>query len=317
MQYSNLPAEFWGHAVSTAAYTINRLSHRRLPGRITPYEAMFDTRPNVKNLRVFGCHAEILIEKQYRRKDLSQEVSESAIFIGYCRQSTGYMFYIPSKHMVVSRRDAAFNQAYLPARVGDTKLIRTNMIKGGAGESGTIEDDAKNSQNDTKSVQNDTKIAQNNITNSDIDQNIDLDSKTFQNDSKLIQNDTKYNNTYENSVLDNEKQRVSPRPLLGRVGKPVASANTVSLKSSDAENELATPSQKYVISKYKSDKIEQSMQLRTKLDFIIRMSPKIAKAAPHILRERCSKADGASILEALKIGFTHMDKIKTYKKTDI
>ena len=56
------------------------------------------------------------------------------------------------------------------------------------------------------------------------------------------------------------------------------------------------------------------MQLRSKLDSIIRMSPKIAKAAPHI-RERCSKADGASILEALKIEFTHMDEIKTYKKT--
>ena len=82
--------------------------------------------------------------------------------------------------MVVSRRDAAFNEAYLPARVGDTKLIRKNMIKGGAGESGTIEDDTKNSQNNTKTVQNDTKTAQNNITNSDIDQNIDLDSKTFQ-----------------------------------------------------------------------------------------------------------------------------------------
>ena len=94
----------------------------------------------------------------------------------------------------------------------------------------------------------------------------------------------------------------------------MASANTVPLKSSNAENESATPSQKYFISKYKSDKIEQSMQLRSKLDSIIRMSPKIAKAAPHI-RERCSKADGASILEALKIEFTHMDEIKTYKKT--
>ena len=94
MIQSGLPAEFWAHAVCTAAYTINRLSHRRLPGRITPYEAMFGTRPNVKNLRVFGCHAEILIEKQYRRKDFSQQVSDSAIFIGYCRQSTGFIYHL-------------------------------------------------------------------------------------------------------------------------------------------------------------------------------------------------------------------------------
>ena len=120
MQQSHLPAQFWAHAVCTAAYTINRLSHRRLPGGITPYEAIFGMRPNLKNLRVFGCHAEVLIEKQYLSKDLSQAVSDSAIFIGYCRQSSGYVFYVPNKHVVVSRRDVTFNEGYLPARVGET-----------------------------------------------------------------------------------------------------------------------------------------------------------------------------------------------------
>ena len=191
MQHSGLPAEFWGHAVSTAAYTINRLSHRRLPGRITPYEAMFGTRPNVKNLRVFGCHAEILIEKQYRRKDFSQQVSDSAIFIGYCRQSTGYMFYIPSKHMVVSRRDATFNQAYLPARVGETTLIRTKTMIDGAGESGTIENDTKNSSNDTKTVQNDTKNSNTNSPDFDVSKSTPNESKTVLNGPKTTQNNTK------------------------------------------------------------------------------------------------------------------------------
>ena len=115
---SNLPIEFWAHAVCTAAYIINRLSHKRLPGGITPYEAMHETRPNLSSIRAFGCHAELLIEKQYRRKELTDLNSESAIFIGYCRQSSGYIFYIPDKHLVVSRRDALFNQSYFPARVG-------------------------------------------------------------------------------------------------------------------------------------------------------------------------------------------------------
>ena len=38
---------------------------------------------------------------------------------------TGYLFYVPDKHLVVSRRDAVFNQAYFPARVGETMLIDT------------------------------------------------------------------------------------------------------------------------------------------------------------------------------------------------
>ena len=123
MQQSNLPVQFWAHSICTAAYILNRLSHRRLPEGITPHEAIFGVRPNNKNLRVFGCHAEILIEKEYRRKDLTDPCSDSAIFIGYCRQSTGYLFYIPGKHSIVSRRDAVFNETYLPARVGDTVLV--------------------------------------------------------------------------------------------------------------------------------------------------------------------------------------------------
>jgi hypothetical protein len=129
MLQSGLPVEFWAHAVCTAAYTINRLSHVRLPDGITPYEAMHDKRPNISNMRVFGCHAETLVEKRYRTKDLTDPNSESAIFIGYCRQSAGYIFYIPSKHLVVSRRDAHFNQAYFPARVGETMLVDRNTIK--------------------------------------------------------------------------------------------------------------------------------------------------------------------------------------------
>ena len=89
--------------------------------------------------------------------------------------TTGYMLYIPSKHMVVSRRDATFNQAYLPARVGETTLIRTKTMIDGAGESGTIENDTKNSSNDTKTVQNDTKTVQNDIKHSNIYPNSDLE----------------------------------------------------------------------------------------------------------------------------------------------
>ena len=129
MIQSKLPVEFWAHAVCTAAYTLNRLSHVRLPNGITPYEAMHNARPNIANMRVFGCHAEVLIEKRYRVKDMTDVNSESAIFIGYCRQSSGYIFYIPDKHLVVSRRDARFNQAFFPARVGETMLVDRNTIK--------------------------------------------------------------------------------------------------------------------------------------------------------------------------------------------
>ena len=108
---------------------MNRLSTKRLPGGITPYEAVHKRRPGVSNLHAFGCHAEVLVQKRYHRKDRTDSNSESAIFIGYCRQSTGYIFYVPHSHLVVSWRDAAFNKAYFPARVGETIPIDRRLTK--------------------------------------------------------------------------------------------------------------------------------------------------------------------------------------------
>ena len=62
MMQSHLPREFWAHAVCTASYTLNRVSHPRLPNGITPYEAIHGQRPNISNMRAFGCHAEILLD---------------------------------------------------------------------------------------------------------------------------------------------------------------------------------------------------------------------------------------------------------------
>ena len=60
----------------------------------------------------------------------------------------------------------------------------------------------------------------------------------------------------KNSIGKNDKQRVSPRPLLGQIGKPAASAGLATLKPFDAKNPLvpATPSQTYFIKKYKTTK---------------------------------------------------------------
>ena len=264
MQQCNLPAEFWAHAVCTAAYTINRLSHRRLPGGITPFQAMFGSKPDLKNLRVFGCHAEVLIEKQYRRKDLTSPNSDSAIFIGYCRQSSGYLFYIPHKHSVVSRRDASFNESYFPARVGDTKLIH-----------------------------NTDKIT---------------DAKE---DNCIGDTDPIFRNSVNKSDSDSE-QRVSPRPLLGSDGKPVASAVPMF-------NELFDSYKNRGYNTKKSDIISDNLKLLLDPDSIIRCNIKIAKAAPHI-HERCTKAEGKSITEALKITYTHQsnpDEPSLYKRADI
>ena len=65
--------------------------------------------------------------------------------------------------MAVSRRDAAFNELYLPARVGESQLIGT--------EAKNITDsiNSHNSKNSIESSKNSTDVTKNSITGEDFD----------------------------------------------------------------------------------------------------------------------------------------------------
>jgi hypothetical protein len=52
----SVPGKFWGEAVRTAVYVLNRAPTKSLNGK-TPYEAWFGKKPGVKHLRTFGCTA--------------------------------------------------------------------------------------------------------------------------------------------------------------------------------------------------------------------------------------------------------------------
>ena len=82
LRRARLDAQFWGHALSTACYIINRVSTRSNPNAISPYEMNTGWQPNLSKLRVFGCHAEVYIEKHLRDKRFSEsgDHSRSGIF---------------------------------------------------------------------------------------------------------------------------------------------------------------------------------------------------------------------------------------------
>ncbi len=59
------PDQYWEHALTQA---VNIQIRTALPGRCTPYEYTHGRRPNVGNLRIFGCEALAFIEKDKRKK---------------------------------------------------------------------------------------------------------------------------------------------------------------------------------------------------------------------------------------------------------
>jgi transposase InsO family protein len=54
LKQRGMPAVFWGEAVVTTVYILNRSPTKALNGR-TPYEAWYGRKPAVSHLRVFDC----------------------------------------------------------------------------------------------------------------------------------------------------------------------------------------------------------------------------------------------------------------------
>nr|GEW99969.1 ribonuclease H-like domain, reverse transcriptase, RNA-dependent DNA polymerase [Tanacetum cinerariifolium] len=67
MKTTNMPQNFWAEAVRHAIYILNSVPTKALED-ITPYEAIKQRKPNLDNLRVFGCIAYAKVPSQHLPK---------------------------------------------------------------------------------------------------------------------------------------------------------------------------------------------------------------------------------------------------------
>ena len=77
----NLSNGFWAEVINTVVYIKNRSPTRSLDFK-TPFEALFDYKPTVKHLRVFGSKAFAHVPNENRKKLDSNTIK--CIFVGYC-----------------------------------------------------------------------------------------------------------------------------------------------------------------------------------------------------------------------------------------
>jgi transposase InsO family protein len=136
-----VPPEFWGEAVRTAVYLLNRAPTRSLNG-VTPYELWHGRKPNVQHLRVFGCVAHV--KKIGPGVNKLADRSSKMIFIGYEEGSKCYRVYDPiSKKLQVSR-DIMFeeNRSWEWQENGSAERPLPSFTVEYALEDGTVELDA-------------------------------------------------------------------------------------------------------------------------------------------------------------------------------
>jgi hypothetical protein len=93
LEDSQLPYEFWEEACAYSVYAYNRCTLPKIG--MTPYEAFYGTKPNVANLRVFGCKVIVHIPKESSDWNKLKVKGWKGILTGY--GGSGYRVWNPIK----------------------------------------------------------------------------------------------------------------------------------------------------------------------------------------------------------------------------
>jgi hypothetical protein len=107
MKAKGVPARFWGEAVTTAVYLLNRSPTKSVHGK-TPFEVWHGYKPDVSYLHVFGCVAHVKLTKPHLAK--LDDRSTPMVLFGYEPGSAAYRVYDPFGGHVHVSHDVVFDE---------------------------------------------------------------------------------------------------------------------------------------------------------------------------------------------------------------
>jgi hypothetical protein len=107
MKAKALPGWFWGEAVVTTVYLLNRVPCKAVEGR-TPFEVWYGRKPGVHHLKVVDCIVYVRNTTPHLKK--LEDRGRKMIFVGYERGSKAYRAYDPLSGRVTITRDVVFDE---------------------------------------------------------------------------------------------------------------------------------------------------------------------------------------------------------------
>ena len=122
MSQSDLPLSFWGYALETAAFTLNRVPSKSVEK--TPYEMWTGQRPSLSFLKIWGCEAYV---KRLQSDKLSPK-SDKCFFIGYPKETKGYYFYNQGEGKVFVARHGVFLEKEFLSRRDSGSTVQLEEI---------------------------------------------------------------------------------------------------------------------------------------------------------------------------------------------
>lgn len=108
---AKVPHKYWSYAFQTAVYLINRLPTPIL-NFSSPYEKLFQVKPNYNKLRIFGCLCFPWL-KPYTSHKLEPK-SLPCVFLGYSLNQSAYICLEPTSNKIYHSRHVRFVESEFP-----------------------------------------------------------------------------------------------------------------------------------------------------------------------------------------------------------
>ena len=122
MSLTDLPISFWGLALETAAYTLNRAPSKSV--ETTPHEMWNGRKPSVSHLKIWGCEAYV---KRLQPSKLDPR-SDKCYFVGYANNTIGYSFYNQSEGKVFVAKVGHFLEKEFLTKEPSGRTVQLNEI---------------------------------------------------------------------------------------------------------------------------------------------------------------------------------------------
>ncbi|KAK8663681.1 hypothetical protein V6N13_083488 [Hibiscus sabdariffa] len=123
MSHNDLPTFFWGYALETTAFTLNRVPSKS--AQKTPHEMWIGRRPNMSFMRVWGCQAYVKHQMSTKLEPKSQKCT----FVGYPKETKGYYFYNPKENKVFVARTGVFLEKEFLSNKGNARNIELEEVQ--------------------------------------------------------------------------------------------------------------------------------------------------------------------------------------------
>ncbi|KAG8497104.1 hypothetical protein CXB51_008305 [Gossypium anomalum] len=110
MSHADLPTSFWGHALETAIFTLNRVLSKSV--QKMPYEMWTGKHPSMSFMKIWGCKAYV----KHQTSTKLEPKSKRCIFVGYPKETKGYYFFNPTENKVFVAR-TEIEQQQIPQQI--------------------------------------------------------------------------------------------------------------------------------------------------------------------------------------------------------